>query len=180
MRKWFAKKMIDKFGTHYGYDVGYMRAMLEASPSAFFKFLAVTKLSRHAEAAPKEVLFAARIVGAMTEDCGPCVQLVVDMAREADVSDADIDAVLRRDPAAMSQNVAIGYRFADAVARRTVGEDEARDAVRAAWGEKGVIDLTFALQGSRLYPMTKAGLGFAKACVRINVGDRPVAVAKAA
>jgi hypothetical protein len=180
MRKWFARRMINRFGAHYGYDVSYMRAMLDASPTGFFKFLAVTKLSRHAEAAPKEALFAARLVGVMTEDCGPCVQLVVDMAREAQVQDSDIDAVLRRDASAMSRDVAISFRFADAVARRSGGDDEARETVRAAWGEKGVLDLTFALQASRLYPMVKAGMGFANTCSRINVGERAVAVAKAA
>lgn len=180
MRKWFAKRMIEKFGAKYGYDVSYMRALLETSPSAFFKFLAVTKLSRHAEAAPKEAQFAARLVGVLFEDCGPCTQLVVDMAREANVSDSDIGAILRRDVSAMSESAALGFRFADCVARRAGDEDAARDAVRAKWGDKGVIDLTFALQVSRLYPMTKAGLGYAKECVRVTVGDRPIAVAKAA
>ena len=180
MRKWFAKKMIDRFGAQYSYDVSYMEHMLETSPDAFFKFMAVTKLSRHAESAPRDALFAARIVGAMTEDCGPCVQLVVDMAREAGVADATVAAILRHDPGGMSEDAALGFRFADAVIRRCATQDEVREAIRTQWGDKGVIDLTFALQVSRLYPMTKAGLGFAETCSRIAVGDRPVDVAKAA
>lgn len=180
MRKWFAKKMIDRFGAQYDYDVSYMRHMLETSPAAFFKFMAVTKLSRHIETAPRDAAFAARIVGAMTEDCGPCVQLVVNMAREAGMSDKDIDAVLRRDPDAMSEDAATGFRFADAVARRDSEDDNARSEVRKRWGDSGVLDLTFALQVSRLYPMAKAGLGFAKTCSRVTVGERPVDVAKAA
>lgn len=180
MRKWIARRMIDRFTARYGYDTSYMRAMLMASPAGFFKFLAVTKLAAHAEAAPRDALFAARLVGAMTEDCGPCVQIVVDMAREADVSDTDISAILRRDPGAMSPDAALGFRFADAVARRSGDDDAARGDVRALWGEKGVIDLTFALQASRLYPMVKAGMGYAKECTRVTIGGKPVAVAKAA
>ncbi len=179
MRKWIAQKMIARFGARYSYDVSYMRHLLDVSPSAFFKFLAVSKLARHAEAAPKEALAAARLVGAMTEDCGPCVQIVVDMAREAGIADSDIGAVLARDISAMSENAATGYLFADRVARREPA-DAIRDEVRAKWGDKAVVDLTFALQASRLYPMTKAGLGFSKECVGVKIGDRPVAVAKAA
>jgi alkylhydroperoxidase family enzyme len=171
--------MLYALSARYRYDVSYMRHLLEASPSAFFKFIAVSKPSRHAEAAPKEALFAAKLVGAMTEDCGPCVQIVVDMAREAGVPDVDIAAVLSRDIAAMSEAARIGFQFADRVARRE-DADEFREEARGHWGDKGVIDLTFALQVSRLYPMTKAGLGYAKECVRVTVGDRPVAVAKAA
>jgi hypothetical protein len=46
-----------------------------------------------------------------------------------------------------------------------------------AWGEKGVIDLTFSLQLGRMFPMVKAGLGFAKECRRVTVGDKAVDVA---
>ncbi|HNR76183.1 MAG TPA: hypothetical protein PKM48_03580 [Parvularculaceae bacterium] len=179
MRRWIAQRMIDRFGAHYRCDVGYMRHMLDISSPAFFKFIAVAKMSRHGETAPRDALFAARLVGAMTEDCGPCVQIVVDMAREARMADHEIDAVLRRDIAAMSRDAAIAFRFADAVARRETADAE-REEVRKAWGEKAVIDLTFALQASRLYPMVKAGLGFARECVRVKVGDNQVAVAKAA
>lgn len=179
MRRWIAGKAIDRFGAQFDYDVGYMRWLLSVSPHAFFKFLAVTKLSRHAEAAPQKALFAARIVGAMTEDCGPCVQLVVDMARAAMVPDGDIDAILRRDERAMSDEAALAFRFADAVARRE-NADEQREAVRARWGDQGVVDLTFALQASRLYPMVKAGLGYARECVRVKIGGKPVDVARAA
>jgi alkylhydroperoxidase family enzyme len=179
MRRFIARKMIAAFGAKYRYDVSYMRAMLETSPTAFFRFLEATKLSRHAEAAPKAALAAARLVGAMSEDCGPCVQIVVDMAREAGVADADIAAILSRDIHAMSEDAAIGFVFADRVARRE-DADAIRDEVRTKWGDKGVLDLTFAVQGSRLFPMIKSGMGYAKECVRVTVGERPVAVAKAA
>jgi len=179
MRKWIARNMIDGFGAKYDYDVSYMRHLLDASPTGFFKFLAVTKLSRHAEAAPKEAAFAARLVGVMTEDCGPCVQIVTDMAREAGVADSDIVAVLRRDISAMSEAAAIGFLFADRVARREDAET-IREEIRAKWGDKGVVDLTFALQASRLHPMVKTGFGYAKECVRVKIGDKAVAVAKAA
>jgi hypothetical protein len=87
--------------------------------------------------------------------------------------------VLRRDVGAMNDNVTLGFRFADAILHRRPGEDEVREAVRAEWGDKGVIDLTLALQVGRIFPMVKAGLGYAKECRRVIVDGRPVDVVKA-
>ncbi len=180
MREWIARRFINRFGARYGYDVSYLHALLKASPRAFFRFTSVSGLARHAEAAPKAAIFAAKLVGAMTEDCGPCVQLGADMARAAGLADNEIAAILSRRAEDMSSDAALGFAFADAVARRDPAADAAREAVRARWGDKGVVDLTFALVTGRLFPMTKAGLGYANACSRVTVGDRAINVAKAA
>ena len=81
----------------------------------------------------------------------------------------------------MNEATTLGFRFADAVVRRAAEEeDEFRDAVRAQWGQKGVIDLTLALQMGRMFPMVKAGLGYAKECRRVTVGGHNVDVVKQA
>jgi len=66
------------------------------------------------------------------------------------------------------------------VRRAVEAEDGFRDAVRAQWGEKGVIDLTLALQLGRIFPMVKAGLGYAKECRRVTVDGHNVDVVKQA
>lgn len=180
MFRFFAGRAVDAFAKRYDYDAGYMRAILDTSPRAFMRLYDLTKAATHREAAPIEAYYAAKLVGALTEDCGPCAQLVINMAREAKVGDAQIAAVLKREVSAMSADTALGFRFAEAIAHRLPNEDEVRDAVRARCGEKGVIDLTYALQVGRLFPMIKAGLGHAKACRRVHVGGAPVEVAKRA
>ena len=181
MRSWIARRLLRKYGKRYGYDVSYLLMMLNCSPAAFFKFAPVMKASAHREAVPIDASFAAKIVGALAEDCGPCTQLVVDMALEAGMPRDQIEAVLRRDPRAMNEATTLGFRFADAVVRRAAeAEDEFRDAVRAQWGQKGVIDLTLALQMGRMFPMVKAGLGYAKECRRVAVGGNNVDVVKQA
>lgn len=180
MRSWIARRTLRAFARRYGYDVSYLEMMLNCSPSAFFKFAPVMKASAHREAVPIDASFAAKIVGALAEDCGPCTQLVVDMALEAGMARDQIEAVLRRDPRAMNEATTLGFRFADTVVRRAAEEDEFRDAVRAQWGQKGVIDLTLALQMGRMFPMVKAGLGYAKECRRITVSGHNVDVVKQA
>jgi hypothetical protein len=180
MRSWIARRILRKYGKRYGYDVSYLEMMLSESPAAFFKFAPVMKASAHREAVPIEASFAAKIVGALAEDCGPCTQLVVDMALEAGMARDQIEAVLRRNPRAMNDATTLGFRFADAVVRRSADDDEFRDAVRAQWGEKGVIDLTLALQLGRMFPMVKAGLGYARECRRVTVDGHNVDVVKQA
>jgi len=180
MRSWIARRSLRAFARRYGYDVSYLQMMLDQSPVAFFKFAPVMKAAAHREAVPIDASFAAKIVGALAEDCGPCTQLVVDMALEAGMAKDQIEAVLRRDVRVMNDAATLGFRFADAVVRRSADDDEFRDAVRTQWGQKGVIDLTLALQMGRMFPMVKAGLGYAKECRRVTVDGHNVDVVKQA
>jgi hypothetical protein len=180
MRSWIARRSLRAFAKRYGYDVSYLEMLLNESPAGFFKFAPLMKAAAHRETVPVEASFAAKIVGALAEDCGPCTQLVVDMALEAGMPKDQIEAVLRRDARAMNEATTLGFRFADAVVRRAAEEDEFRDAVKAQWGQKGVIDLTMALQLGRMFPMVKAGLGYAKECRRVTVSGHNVDVVKQA
>jgi hypothetical protein len=180
MRSWIARRSLRAFAKRYGYDVTYLEMLLNESPGAFFKFAPLMKAAAHREAVPVEASFSAKIVGALAEDCGPCTQLVVDMALEAGMARDQIEAVLRRDPRGMNEATTLGFRFADAVVRRAAEEDEFRDAVKAQWGQKGVIDLTIGLQLGRMFPMVKAGLGYARECRRVSVSGHNVDVVKQA
>ena len=178
MRSWIARRVLRSASKRYGYDTSYLEMMLRESPSAFFKFAGVAKASRHREVVPVDASFAVKLVGALAEDCGPCTQLVVDMALEAGMPKDQIEAVLRRDLAPMNSATILGFRFADAVARRSADDDEHRDAVRARWGDKGVIDLTMALQMGRMFPMVKSALGYARECRRVTLSGQNVDVVK--
>jgi hypothetical protein len=102
------------------------------------------------------------------------------MALEAGVPRDQIEAIVRRDVRAMNDDVVLAFRFADAVVRRSADEDEHRDAIRSQWGQKGVIDLSFALQMGRMFPMMKAALGYAKECRRISIDGKQIDVVKQA
>ncbi|NOX93588.1 MAG: hypothetical protein GXP04_00400 [Alphaproteobacteria bacterium] len=180
MFKFFARLWLKRFAHRYGYDVSYMEYMLSVSPSAFSKFSKLNGLASHQEAAPRDAIFAAKLVGAIAEDCGPCVQLVVNMAREAGVEKSQINAVLIRDLALMNETTALGFLFADAIVGRAGNADEARERIRDAWGEAGVIDITLAAQIGRIFPMVKKGLGFAKTCQKVSVDNTPVEVVREA
>jgi hypothetical protein len=180
MRKFIARRMLRATAKCYGYDASYLEMMLKESPAAFFKFAPVMKASAHRELVPVEASFAAKITGALAEDCGPCTQLCVDMVLEAGMAKDQIEAVLRRNTGAMSADTALGFRFAEAVVRHSADDERHRDAVRARWDEKGVTDLTMGLQMGRLFPMIKTALGYAKECRRVTVAGHHVDVIKQA
>jgi hypothetical protein len=180
MRSFFARRVLRAFSKRYHYDVSYLSYMLKESPRAFFKFARLAKASSHREAVPIEASFAAKISGAMAEDCGPCAQLAVDMALEAGMAQDQIEAVVRRDANAMNVDTALGFGFAQTVLHRSDDRDRQREAVRERWGDKGVIDLAMALQMGRLFPMMKLALGYARECRRVSVDGREVDVIKQA
>jgi hypothetical protein len=152
--------------------------MLKTSPAAFFKFGALMKAAKHREAVAVEPWFAAKLAGAMAEDCGPCTQLCVDMALEAGVPRDQIEAVLRRDLRAMNPDMALAFQFADAVVGRLASDDACRNAVRKRWGDRGVIDLAMALQMGRIFPMLKSALGYASECRCVRIEGDQVDVVK--
>jgi hypothetical protein len=180
MRRWFARRALRTFNKHYGYDTSYMEMMLDEVPAAFFRFAGIMKIARYRQIVPIDAYYAAKIIGALAEDCGPCTQLVVDMALESGMPADQVEAVLRRDPGAMNGTTVLGFRFAEAIARRLSNDDELRDAVEAEWGKEGVVELTLALQVGRIFPMVKAGLGYARECRRVTVDGHNVDVIKQA
>src|SRR5690348_8658440 len=114
MRSFFARRILRSFSKRYHYDVSYLDYMLTQSPGAFFKFAGLAKASSHRDAVPAEASFAAKISGAMAEDCGPCAQLAVDRALQAGMARDQIEAVIRRDVHAMNAETALGFAFANA------------------------------------------------------------------
>lgn len=175
-----SRRMVEWFGRAFDYDVSYMLAMLDTSPRAFNTFGKVTAMANHGEVVEPAPLYAAKLVGTVGEDCGPCTQLVAEKARRDGVPVDQIAAVLKGDASAMSEDVALAWRFAGAVLAASPDLDDLRETVRRRWGDKGVIDLTFALQGSRLYPMVKLGLGFAQECRQVTLDGQPLVVARQA
>jgi alkylhydroperoxidase family enzyme len=180
MLPFLTNAVIDAMAKRLNSDLTYLKALHAASPRAFKKFLGAVRLGRHREAVPVAPSYAAKLAGVIFEDCGPCVQIVVDQASAAGVADAVIAAVLTGDMARMPDDVRTAHRFAQAVLERSPDLDEARQAVRERWGDKGVVDLTMATQINRLYPMVKLGLGFAQSCRRVSVGAMQIEPARAA
>ena len=173
-----ATRLIGAMEKQLNSDMSYLRALHAASPRGFDGFLKATALARHREAVPITASHVARLAAYAFEDCGPCTQIAVDQARVAGMDDDVLRAVLEGNPAALPDDASLAYRFACSILTRSAALDEARQEVRERWGDKGVVDLTLATQGSRLYPMLKLGLGFAQSCQKVKLGTQLVVPAR--
>ena len=174
------RRELAKFEREWDYDMSYCREILEASPAAMMKFNGAMGLARHREDVPLAALYAAKLASVMSEDCGPCTQLVAGMAEREGVAPATIRAILRRQPAAMPADAALGYRFAQAALDHDLEADVLRAEVVHRWGRRALVSLAFALTSARIFPTLKYALGHGHSCVRVRVGGEELPVASAA
>lgn len=180
MLKWLIRHRIAAFEQQFDYDMTYARELLAVDTRAFLAFARVQALGNYRKGTPREAHYAAKLVGTMGEDCGPCTQLVVSMALRDGVDPRQIAAILRGDLAAMTPAVRLGVTFARAALAHDPAADGLREEVVAAWGETAVIAIAFALASARIYPTVKYALGHGKACQRIQVAGVPIHVVRSA
>jgi hypothetical protein len=172
------RRRLDRFERAFATDASHMRQVLAASPRAFLRFARVQVLGNHREDLPMDPWFAAKLVATLHEDCGPCTQLVADMALAAKVPAATVRAVIAGRTEAMDQDVRLAYQFSRAVLARDPGADQLRTEVLARWGPRALVSLAFSLCSSRMYPTLKYALGHGRACTIVRVGgeeQRPAA-----
>jgi len=176
MLKWLFRRQIAGFERTWNYDSSYARDMLDADPKALLAFGKVMGLSRYRKDVPVAPYYAAKIVSVMAEDCGPCTQLVVDMAAREGVAPEVLRAIVARDVEAMPDDVALAAGFADATLRHAPEAEAKRQAVLDCWGRRGLVSLAFAILAGRMFPTVKYALGHGHACMRITIAGetRPV------
>jgi len=175
MLKTFLTRWLDKFEKTFDYDASYMRHVLRENPGSLFKFSLATQAADR-KAAPMEALFAAGLVGTLSEDCGPCVQVGVDIATAQGMDPAVMRAVIAGDLDAMGETAGLAYRFAQAsLARDMEACDPLRDEIVRRWGDKALVAIGLTLVASRMYPTLKYALGYGKACSRVKVAGETVA-----
>jgi hypothetical protein len=178
MFNWFIRRKIREFETTYDYDATYSYDMLDHNRDAFFALYRAGGLGQVQHGVPRDAFYAAKLVGALHEDCGPCVQLVANMATRAGVGADVVKAVLRRDWALLPEPVALAARFAHAVLERSPEQDSLRDLVEARFGRTGLVSLAVAIAGARIYPGVKYAMGYGKHCQKVVVDGQAVAAAR--
>jgi len=174
MLKWLIRNRLKAFETRYGYDASYMRELLDTDFAAFAAFARLQKLGRYRKDIPTDVVVAVTLVTVLSEDCGPCTQLVVAMALETGVKPQTIAAVLENTEVLMSDDVRLGVKFARAIITRDASADELRDEIVRRWGKRALTSLAFGMVSARVFPTVKYAMGHGKACTRLLVDGQPV------
>ncbi len=168
-----------RFGRRYRYDTGYMSHIAETSASAGLRLSALPLISQFRGPETARNVWAGALLGSTLEgDCGPCAQLVVDMAIEARVPAVQL-ALCIQGKADNAGDVGLGFRFAQAAIANDPELETIRDEIERRFGPTAVTAAAFAASSGRVYPVLKRGLGFGRACSGLRVGGESVKVERA-
>lgn len=173
--RWILQRLARRFGRRYDYDVDYLLRVIEVSPAAAVKVSLAQGMTHHRRGIALAPYFAAKVRTALAEDCGPCAQLVVNMALEAGVPPDLVRSVVAGEVAALPPEVALVVQFTDRVLVRDPAAEPLREQIRQRWGEPALVTLALAISASRLYPTLKYALGFGLACQRVSVAEETLA-----
>lgn len=180
---WLLRRRIAGFERAYGYDMSYAYEILEHDPKALLLLGRAQPLASYGPGVPRDVFYAAKLVSALHEDCGPCVQLVITMAERANVPSNIVREVVRgayRSGAAVTREgalpepVLLAARYAEAVANRDAEAEPLRQEVLQRFGHRGLVSLAFAITGARIFPTLKYALGHGQSCQRLHVAGKTV------
>ncbi len=180
MLKGYLHRTVSRLERSYGYDAGYLHEVINASLRAVFKFGLFQTMSSHREEVSKDAWYAAKIAATLSEDCGPCTQLVIDMALRDGMSPRVLTALLRGDLEMAGADAELGFRYGVAVAQNTDAAPALSEQAEKRFGKRGLISLAYSVAASRVYPTIKRGLGHGVTCTKVKVSDETVIMRKAA
>lgn len=164
-----AHRLIDAQERMTGSSADYARDLYAGSPAAFWRFVISTTSTRYVRTLPPEVYCAAGFGALRAEDCGPCVQIGVNLALAQGIAPAVVRAAATGDTASLSDENRLAYEFAYAVATRDLRAEELRPMIERRWGKAGLSELALQIAGIRAYPAMKRALGYAQSCQRIVI-----------
>ncbi|MGR3760027.1 hypothetical protein ACUXV3_07810 [Roseobacteraceae bacterium NS-SX3] len=177
MIKLLLKKSIQRFASRYSYDAGYMSHVADTSASAGLRLAALPFYSQFSGPEKAREVWAGAMLGSTLEgDCGPCVQLVFDMAVEAQVPPGEL-ALCLEGKARVAGDVGLGFRFSQAAIAGEPELEGLRNEIQNRFGSTAVIAASFAASSGRVYPVLKRGLGFGQTCSSVNTGNEMIRVA---
>ena len=158
-RAWLAN-----FGEQYHYNVGYMEALLDASPAAFEAFLAGTGMANQRAHLSPEVYHVGVISALIADDCGECSQLGLLLALEEGV-ERDLLQTLLDAPDRLAAPLDLVSQYASEVARGNNASLETIAKLKSALGDRAFGELATSVLGVQLYPALRRALGKEVECL---------------
>lgn len=171
MIRWLLNQAARRFGKKYQYDTSYFLDVIDTSRSAGLRLALFPKLAGYR--GPKQgqaVVLGALLASTLDGDCGPCTQLVIDMASEAGVPTDLMRASLDGDLAGAG-DVGLGVAFAQAAIVGDPGVDALAQDITQKFGRKTLVAASFGAATGRFYPVFKRGLGHGEICQKLRFDD---------
>lgn len=169
-----------KLEQRYEYDASYGHHVIDVSRGAGLRLALFPMVSQYRGPKAGQMVWAGAMFASTHEgDCGPCAQLVVDMASEAGVP-PELLRACAEGRAGDAGDVGLGYRFAMAAIRDTPDAVHLGEKITSLYGEEARVAASFAAATGRFYPVFKRGLGHGQVCASLRFDGAEVALAKKA
>ena len=152
-----------------GVSFDWMRKLYRTAPRAFWRFIGFMPLAGHRRAASVEAIAVARLVGVLSEDCGPCVQFTVNAARLEGVAPEVLRAVLDDRALDLSPELSLAMAYAKSIVHHDNDMAMNIELVRVRLGEAVLAELALAVASARVFPTVKRGLGYDIACSKVTI-----------
>lgn len=166
-----------KMGRHYNYDVSYMHGLIDISPAAAIGLARLPKFYKYRGPAAGQAAWTGALLASTLEgDCGPCAQLVIDMALANGADPDSLQACAEGRPKEAGA-MGLGFRFAMLAITADPAADDLRREIEGEFGNKAAVSCAFAAASGRIYPVLKRGLGHGQACRRLDFAGKQVKLA---
>ena len=159
-----SRALIRRSERQFGVKFEYIHEIAQTDLGLLLRYNKVFSFLDPNKKAPRPAYHTARLRGAIAADCGTCVEAEINLATRKGMDAEMIDQVLTRDYAKLSKELAAVATLADAVVERREDDPTARAIVRSAYGDAGLIEVCYAMNGAALLPGVKRALGHATSC----------------
>jgi alkylhydroperoxidase family enzyme len=156
-----------------GVSLDYMREIAAHAPAAFRVLGRVSQLGQSLAPADRHAAHLAGLGAALHDDCGTCVQIHINLARQDGVAEDVLRRAVMGEAGTLPAPLAESFRFGEAVAANDPEMHELREKLEAMLGKRAVIEMAVGIGFARFYPTVKRALGHAKSCavLRFDFGD---------
>lgn len=169
MLRWLINKRLNTEEKNLGESMDYLRYINEKSPFAMLRFAAIAPFANSRKVLSADAWYAAQLVALQHEDCGPCVQIGVNLARKNGVAASLIKCVLSGNWSTLTPELTAICQFTrDAVADK-VASEELREAIIDRYSEQGLIELAYAIASAAIPPTVKRVLGYSRSCSVVEI-----------
>ena len=174
--KTLAHSNIEKFANSFQYNADYMHEIAQTDLEAIVRFSLLEDLGDYRKQISTEAWYAAKLVGCISEDCGPCTQLVVTMAEKEGLDKTLLTNLIEGKRELLDSESRLFFDYALAVTTHDVQAETLRLKILNDFGPSAIISAGLAIITAKAYPLLKYATGHGQACVKIRIDgeEKPV------
>ena len=172
MLKRMIERQLNAFEKEWNYSLDYAREILDLGVMVLKRFQDAQAIGSYRAGISEHAHMGVKLLGVMAGDCGPCVQLMVDMGERAGVPQEALAAIVRGELEALSEDMRLPAEFTRSLLARDAQLPELRERMRERYGPEGLVTVAYAVINASMYPTLKYALGHGHACAKIELGDR--------